>query len=107
MASMGPQPHPFRFLASLNDDSQFAELTSVARHAEAVGCAAFVLPDHLMSYDPIVPLAMVAAATERLRVGNFVLNVRTPPAAPRSSRTNRAPRRAAAPTGSGSRPASS
>jgi probable F420-dependent oxidoreductase len=67
--------HPFRFLASVKADSQFAELTSVAREAEAVGCAAFVLPDHLMSYDPIVPLAMVAAATERLRVGNFVLNV--------------------------------
>jgi probable F420-dependent oxidoreductase len=66
---------PFRFLASINDNSQFAELTSVARKAEAVGCSAFVLADHLMAYDPILPLAMVAAATERLRVGTFVLNV--------------------------------
>jgi probable F420-dependent oxidoreductase len=67
--------HPFRFLASINDNSQFADLTSVAREAEAVGCAAFVLPDHLMAYDPIVPLAVVAAATERLRVGTFVINI--------------------------------
>lgn len=67
--------HPFRFLASINENSQFAELKSVAREAEAIGCAAFVLPDHLTAYDPIVPLAVVAAATERLRVGTFVINI--------------------------------
>ncbi|MGW5948476.1 TIGR03621 family F420-dependent LLM class oxidoreductase [Streptomyces celluloflavus] len=66
---------PFRFLATVNDNRRFDGLTSLARKAEAVGCAAFVLPDHLTAYAPIPPLAMVAAATERLRVGTFVLNI--------------------------------
>jgi probable F420-dependent oxidoreductase len=66
---------PFRFLASAGDYPGFAELTATARKAEAIGCSAFVLPDHLIGqYAPIPLLAMVAAATERLRVGTFVLN---------------------------------
>ena len=65
---------PFRFLASINDNSRFNELTSVARKAEAVGCSTFVLPDHLVGYAPLPPLTLVAAATERLRIGTFVLN---------------------------------
>ena len=68
--------HPFRFLATADEYPGFAELTALARQAEAVGCSAFVLPDHLIGqYAPIPLLAMVAAATERLRVGTFVLNV--------------------------------
>ncbi|HEX4788211.1 MAG TPA: TIGR03621 family F420-dependent LLM class oxidoreductase [Actinospica sp.] len=66
---------PFRFLATANEDLGFAELTALARKAEAVGCSAYVLPDHLIAQAPLIPLAMVAAATERLRVGTFVLNV--------------------------------
>ena len=66
---------PFRFLATINDDDGFAELPALARKAEAVGCSAFVLPDHLVSFAPLLPLATAAAATERLRVGTFVLNV--------------------------------
>jgi probable F420-dependent oxidoreductase len=66
---------PFRFLATADDYPGFAELTSLARKAEAVGCSAFVLPDHLIGqYAPLQALAVVAAATERLRVGTFVLN---------------------------------
>jgi probable F420-dependent oxidoreductase len=66
---------PFRFLATAGDYPGFAELTSLARKAEAVGCSAFVVPDHLVGqYAPIPLLAVVAAATERLRVGTFVLN---------------------------------
>ena len=65
---------PFRFLACINDNSRFKELTSIARKAESVGCSTFVLPDHLVGYAPLLPLAMVAAATARLRVGTFVLN---------------------------------
>lgn len=65
----------FRFFASLNDNCRFGELASVARKAEAIGCSTFVLPDHLMAYAPLLPLATVAAATERLRVGTYVLNV--------------------------------
>jgi probable F420-dependent oxidoreductase len=67
---------PFRFLATVDENLGFAELTSLARKAEAVGCSAFVLPDHLIGQYAAMPvLAMVAAATERLRVGTFVLNV--------------------------------
>ena len=66
---------PFRFLASINDNGRFAELASLARKAEAVGCSTFVLPDHLIGFAPLLPLVAVAAATERLRVGTFVLNV--------------------------------
>ena len=66
---------PFRFLATVDGYPSFAELTSLARKAEAVGCSTFVLPDHLIGqYAPMPLLAVVAAATERLRVGTFVLN---------------------------------
>jgi probable F420-dependent oxidoreductase len=67
---------PFRFLATVDQNPGFAELTSLARKAEAVGCSVFVLPDHLIGQYAAMPLlAMVAAVTERLRVGTFVLNV--------------------------------
>ena len=67
---------PFRFLASVDENLDFAALTALARKAESVGCSAFVLPDHLIEqYAPIPLLATVAAVTERLRVGTFVLNI--------------------------------
>ena len=67
---------PFRFLATVDGYPDFAELTSLARRAEAIGCSTFVVPDHLgLQYAAIPLLAMVAAATERLRVGTFVLNI--------------------------------
>jgi len=67
---------PFRFLTSPEENLDFAALTALARKAEAVGCSAFVLPDHLMEqYAPMPLLATVAAVTERLRVGTFVLNI--------------------------------
>src|SRR6516165_3831957 len=67
---------PFRFLATVDDFPSFAELTSLARKAEAVGCSTLVVPDHLIGQYAAIPLlAAVAAVTERLRVGTFVLNV--------------------------------
>lgn len=66
---------PFRFLATADGYPSLAELTSLARKAEAVGCSTFVLPDHLIGQYAVLPvLSMVAAATARLRVGSFVLN---------------------------------
>jgi probable F420-dependent oxidoreductase len=66
---------PFRFLATADRYPRLPELTSLARKAEAVGCSVFVLPDHLIGqYAPVPVLAMVAAATQRLRVGTFVFN---------------------------------
>jgi probable F420-dependent oxidoreductase len=66
---------PFRFLASVDEDGDFAALAAAARKAEAVGCSAFVLADHLVAQAPLTQLAMIAAVTDRLRVGTFVLNV--------------------------------
>lgn len=66
---------PFRFLASVNENRPPAELVAAARKAEDVGCCAFMWPDHLMGYAPLPLLTMIATATERLRVGTFVLNV--------------------------------
>lgn len=66
---------PFRFLATVNGHPGFAELTSLARKAEAVGCSSFVVVDHLVGQYAAMPLlATVAAVTERLRVGTYVLN---------------------------------
>ena len=66
---------PFRFLATVGEYGSLAEVTSLARKAEAVGCSAFVVPDHLIGQYAALPLlAVVAAATARLRVGTFVLN---------------------------------
>jgi probable F420-dependent oxidoreductase len=65
---------PFRFLASLNGAEGISTVIPQARKAEAVGCTGFVIPDHLMGPAPLLPLAQVAAVTERLRVGTFVLN---------------------------------
>ncbi|HET8684262.1 MAG TPA: TIGR03621 family F420-dependent LLM class oxidoreductase [Micromonosporaceae bacterium] len=69
--------HPFRFLglaaAGVVDARQ---LTATARRAESLGYSTLVLPDHLVEqHAPIPIMATVAAATERLRVGTFVLNV--------------------------------
>ncbi|HET9172783.1 MAG TPA: TIGR03621 family F420-dependent LLM class oxidoreductase [Actinospica sp.] len=67
---------PFHFLATIEgNDYGYAELAAQARRAEAVGCSGFIWPDHIGANAPLPLLAMVAAATERLRVGTFVLNV--------------------------------
>lgn len=68
---------PFRFLGlpgrGIVDGQQ---LTDLARRAESIGYSALVLPDHLLTqHAPIPLLATVAAVTDRLRVGTFVLNV--------------------------------
>jgi probable F420-dependent oxidoreductase len=73
---------PFRFLATadflaeVDEYAGFTKVASLARKAEAIGCSALVLPDHLIGQYAAMPvLAVVAAATKRLRVGTFVLNV--------------------------------
>jgi probable F420-dependent oxidoreductase len=51
------------------------ELGEQARRAEAAGFHAFVVPDHLIDQlAPAPAMATIAAATERLRIGAFVLN---------------------------------
>ena len=66
---------PFRFLAEAGGIADGKALAADARRAEAMGIDVLVLPDHLIEQlAPIPFMATVAAATERLRIGTFVLN---------------------------------
>jgi probable F420-dependent oxidoreductase len=66
---------PFRFLAEAAAVADGRTLAAEARRAEAMGIDVLVIPDHLIEQLAPVPfMATVAAATERLRIGTFVLN---------------------------------
>lgn len=66
---------PFRFLAEAVEVADGRRLAETARRAESLGYAGLVFTDHLLDQlAPIPAMATVAAATERLRVGTFVLN---------------------------------
>lgn len=66
---------PFRFSVSGGEPMSARALADRARKAEALGYSAYVLSDHLLnSLAANVALAAVATATERLRIGHFVLN---------------------------------
>lgn len=70
-----PSLRPFRFLAEaveVVDGRTFAER---ARKAEDLGYSVLLVTDHLLDQvAPIPAMATIAAATEKLRVGTFVLN---------------------------------
>jgi len=66
---------PFRFSVSGGEPMTAKTLADRARKAEALGYSAYVLSDHLLNSLAVnVALAAVATATERLRIGHFVLN---------------------------------
>ena len=66
---------PFRFFAGATEIVDGRTLAERARRAETIGYDALVIPDHLLEQPgPIPVLATIAAATEQLRVGAFVLN---------------------------------
>jgi probable F420-dependent oxidoreductase len=68
-------PRPFEFLADARAPVPARELAERARRAEAVGFHAMVIPDHLLDqFSPVPAMAVIAAATERLRIAAFVLN---------------------------------
>ncbi len=70
-----PLVRPFRFLASTGDIVDGPTLAEHARHVESLGYSALVIPDHLLDQlAPLPALAVIAGATERLRIGTFVLN---------------------------------
>jgi probable F420-dependent oxidoreductase len=70
-----PGPRPFRFLADAREIATFRELTETARRAEAIGIDTLVVPDHLIQQlAPVPAMAAIAAASDRLRIGAFVLN---------------------------------
>ncbi len=65
---------PFRFLTDASAGPR-SEPGRDARRAEAIGFSVLVIPDHLVGQlAPIPAMATMAAATERLRIGTFVLN---------------------------------
>lgn len=63
---------PFRF-GLVAGSSQLASLVALARRAESLGFHTLLMPDPLDGHDPLAVLASVAAATERLYVGTYVL----------------------------------
>jgi probable F420-dependent oxidoreductase len=67
---------PFRFLGVAASGIVDARtLTDTARRAESMGYSGLVLADHLVEqHAPVPALATIAAVTERLRIGTFVLN---------------------------------
>src|SRR4051794_7912762 len=71
-----PPMRPFEFLADGRAITTGPELSETARRAESLGYHALVVPDHLIpQLGPITAMAWIAAATTRLRVMAFVLNV--------------------------------
>ncbi len=66
---------PFRFIAEAVAAADGKRLAETARRAESIGYDGLVFTDHLLDQlAPIPAMATAAAATERLRVGTFVLN---------------------------------
>lgn len=64
----------FRFGFILRDVSSAAKVRDAARQAEDLGYDTVVAPDHLGAPAPFPVLATVAAATDTVRIGTFVLN---------------------------------
>lgn len=66
---------PFRFLADVRDVADARALGETARRAEGMGFSTLAVPDHLIEQlSPIPAMAVIAAATERIRISPFVLN---------------------------------
>ena len=66
---------PFRFWASVQEVADRRRLGDIARRAEDLGYDALLIPDHLIEQlAPVPAMAVIAAATERLSTGTFVLN---------------------------------
>lgn len=72
MRRMAP---PFRFLADARPVTTARGLAERARRAEAIGIDTLVIPDHLIDQlAPVAAMATIAAVSDRLRIGSFVLN---------------------------------
>jgi probable F420-dependent oxidoreductase len=67
-------PRPFRFSLQVPGATSRREWVELARRAEDTGFDMVVTADHLGGASPLIPLAVAAEATERLRVGTMVLN---------------------------------
>ncbi|MHC3472204.1 LLM class F420-dependent oxidoreductase [Streptomyces sp. 7R007] len=67
-------PRPFRFGVSMVSPAPAEEWGAKCRRAEELGYDVIHVPDHLGMVAPFPALVAAAAATERPRVGTFVLN---------------------------------
>jgi probable F420-dependent oxidoreductase len=67
-------PRPFRFGASLIHPAPAGEWRAKCRRAEELGYDVILVPDHLGMPAPFPALVAAAEATERPRLGTFVLN---------------------------------
>ncbi|MGQ4382467.1 LLM class F420-dependent oxidoreductase [Streptomyces sp. SAS_270] len=67
-------PRPFRFGVNLLSSAPAEEWRAKCRRAEALGYDVILVPDHLGMPAPFPALVAAAEATERPRVGTFVLN---------------------------------
>ncbi|MEV0222194.1 LLM class F420-dependent oxidoreductase [Streptomyces sp. NPDC050704] len=67
-------PRPFRFGASLVTPTPSDEWRAKCRRAEELGYDVILVPDHLGMPAPFPALVAAAEATERPRLGTFVLN---------------------------------
>ncbi|WP_077799634.1 LLM class F420-dependent oxidoreductase [Streptomyces sp. JHA26] len=65
---------PFRFGVNLTVSAAAAEWSEKCRRAEELGYDVVLVPDHLGTVAPFPALVAAARATERPRVGTFVLN---------------------------------
>jgi probable F420-dependent oxidoreductase len=61
-------------IAAVSADSATA-WRELARQAEGAGFDTLYVPDHLGLFDPFPALVAAASATERVRVGTYVLNI--------------------------------
>ncbi|ULN46698.1 LLM class F420-dependent oxidoreductase [Mycolicibacterium goodii] len=67
-------PKEFRFGVSVRNAESQAQVAATARRAEDLGYNVIVVPDHLGAPAPFPTLTAIAAATDTIRVGTFVLN---------------------------------
>ncbi|MEV5439851.1 TIGR03621 family F420-dependent LLM class oxidoreductase [Streptomyces sp. NPDC052682] len=67
-------PRPFRFGVNLLTSAPADEWRAKCRRAEELGYDVILVPDHLGMPAPFPALVAAAAATERPRLGTFVLN---------------------------------
>ena len=68
-------PRPFRFLADARAVASVRELTETVRRGEAIGIDTLVIPDHLIpQLSPVPAMAAIAAISDTIRIGAFVLN---------------------------------
>lgn len=67
-------PRPFRFGISLMNSAPADEWREKCRRAERLGYDVILVPDHLGMPAPFPALVAAAEATQRPRVGTFVLN---------------------------------